>query len=335
MAIRRAMAVVVALVMTATFAAAQQAQQQAPKRNKQEQQELERIVKAVDDVMAGQPAPADSTIALEPFFFRAADNKMFVPMVLTITNAPKTDSVMLIRIAPAGATFNPKERKKVEYPWEDAHFLTAAHVTGEPARLTRGFMAPAGTYDLYIALKERLPEKAPKNAVAKTTVHKSSITVPDFFNGELSISSIMVVDKVNNLTAPLTPLEARERPLVFGATEIVPVSDMEFKKSEEFNLNFQIYNAGLDANGKPDLVLEYEFFRADGAEEKPFNKTNPQTVNASNIPPNYDASKFPLPGGIGIPLTSFPEGSYRLAMKITDKVSGKVLTKDMKFTVKG
>lgn len=331
MAIRRAIAVVVALMVSATLVDAQE----APKRSREERQELERIVKVVDDVMAGQPAPAESTIAIEPFFFRAADNKMFVPMVMTITNAPKSDAVMLVRVAPAGATFNPKERKKVEYPWEDAHFLTAAHLTGEPAKLTRGFMAAAGTYDVYIALKERLPEKAPRNAVPKTTVLKSSVTVPDFFSGELSTSSVMIVDKINNLTAPLTPLEARERPLVFGLTEIVPVSDMEFKKSEEFNLNFQIYNAGLDANGKPDLVLEYEFFRADGAEEKQFNKTNPQTVNASNIPPNYDAAKFPLPGGIGIPLASFPEGNYRLGMKITDKVSGKVLTKDIKFTVKG
>jgi hypothetical protein len=36
-----------------------------------------------------------------------------------------------------------------------------------------------------------------------------------------------------------------------------------------------------------------------------------------------------------VPLTSFPEGDYRLEIKISDKASGKTLTKDINFTVKG
>ncbi len=46
---------VVALVMSATFAAAQQAptKKDEKKRSKQEQQEIEQVVKLVDGVMAG------------------------------------------------------------------------------------------------------------------------------------------------------------------------------------------------------------------------------------------------------------------------------------------
>jgi hypothetical protein len=110
---------------------------------------------------------------------------------------------------------------------------------------------------------------------------------------------------------------------------------MEFKKSEELSIFFQVYNAGLDQAGKPNLTLEYEFHRNEGGTEKFFNKTNPQQVNASNLPPQFDPAKFPVPGGITVPLASFAEGEYRLAVKITDKAAGKTLNRDVKFTVKG
>jgi hypothetical protein len=35
-----------------------------------------------------------------------------------------------------------------------------------------------------------------------------------------------------------------------------------------------------------------------------------------------------------VPLKSFPEGEYRLEIKITDKTSNKVLTQNVKFNVK-
>ena len=58
-------------------------------------------------------------------------------------------------------------------------------------------------------------------------------------------------------------------------------------------------------------------------------------MNAANLPPQFDPAKFPVPGGITVPLASFGEGQYRLAMKITDKAAGKTMTRDVKFTVKG
>ena len=81
--------------------------------------------------------------------------------------------------------------------------------------------------------------------------------------------------------------------------------------------------------------MEYEFHKTEGTGEKFFNKTNPQTVNASNLPPQFDPAKFPVPGGITVPLSSFGEGDYRLAIKITDKAANKTITRDVKFTVKG
>jgi hypothetical protein len=322
-------------VVSASLAVAQQApKKDEKKRSKQEQQEIEQVVKLVDAVMAGQPAPTDVTMSIEPFFMKSQEARTFVPFVLNVNNAPKTDAALYVRVVNPAVVPDPKA-KKVEYPWDDIHFVPASQLAGDKVLLNRVFMATAGTYDVYIAFKERLPEKAPKNTVPKMGVLKTQITVPDFYNAELNTSSILVADKVNMLTAPIGMEEARERPFVFGLQELLPAPDMEFKKAEELSIFFQVYNSGLDASGKPNLTMEYEFHKTEGGAEKFFNKTSPQTVNAANLPPQFDPAKFPVPGGISVPLTSFGDGQYRLAIKISDKASGKTLTRDVKFTVKG
>jgi hypothetical protein len=332
-----ALAAAFALAMAAPTAFAEQrgGKEQQPKRSKQEQVEIEQLVKTVDGVMAGQPAPGDIQMSLQPFFMKSQEQRTFVPFVLEVTGAPATDAALYVRVVNPSAEPDPKT-KRVEYPWDDIHFLTAAQVTSSQGRLSRVFMAPPGTYDVYIAMKERVPEKGPKPATGpKMGVLKTQVTVPDFWNGELMTSSVIVADKVNVLTAMPSPEEARERPFVFGAQELIPAADSAFGKEEQLATFFQVYNAALDPAGKPNLVLEYNFHRTEGGAEKFFNKTAPQEVNAAMLPPTFDPTKFPVPGGIEVPLKSFPEGQYRLEIKVTDKVSGKVVTRDVNFTVKG
>ncbi len=332
---RRVIALIAALAFAVAGSAAyaqQTPKQDNTKRSKQEQQEIEQLVKTVDAVMGGQPAPSDVQITLTPYFLKSQEQRTFVPFVLDVKGAPAADAAMYVRIVNPSAQPDPKD-KKIEYPWDDIHFIPASALAS--GKINRVFMAAPGTYDVYVAIKERLPEKAAKNQVAKMGVLKTQITVPDYWSGELSTSSIIVTDKVNVLNAPVSADEGRERPFVFGTQELVPASDMEFKKSEQLATFFQVYNAGLGPDGKPNLVMEYNFHRKEGGAEKFFNKTNPQTINASVLPPTFDPSKFPVPGGIEVPLTSFPDGDYRLEIKISDKATGKTLTKDVNFTVKG
>jgi hypothetical protein len=99
----------------------------------------------------------------------------------------------------------------------------------------------------------------------------------------------------------------------------------------------QIYNSGLTPEGKPDLEVEYNFHQkaADGT-EKYFNRTPPQQFNAKTLPPQFDAkSGYQISAAQGIPLAIFPEGDYRLEIKITDKLSGKALKRETAFTVVG
>ena len=328
-----ATAVVLATVASTAFAEQRGGKEEQPKRSKQEQQEIAQLVKLVDGVMAGQPAPTGIQMELEPYFLKSQEQRTFVPFVLDVTSPPTTDAALYVRVVNPSAEPDPKT-KRVEYPWDDIHFLTAAQMTSNKGRINRVFMAPPGTYDVYIALKERTPEKGKPETEPRVGVLKTSVNVPDFWSGELMTSSVIVADQVNMLTAMPTPEEARERPFVFGAQELIPAADLEFTKGEQLSIFFQVYNAALDEGGKPNLVLEYNFHRTEGGQEKFFNKTAPQAVNASMLPPTFDPTKFPVPGGIEVPLKSFPEGQYRLEIKVTDKVSGKVVTRDVNFTVK-
>lgn len=330
--INRALALAMAAAFVATLPITALAQKDDKKRSKQEKEEIETIVKMADAAMAGQPGPTDVTMKINPAFLKSAEARIFVPFTLEVTGLPQKDAVLYIRVVDPTQKVDPK--KKAEYPWDDVHFVPAAQLAGNPVRLNRVFMAKPGTYDVYLLAKERLAEKAPKNTTVKAGLLKTSVTVPDLA-AEFTTSTVLVADKVNILTAPLSADEARERPFAFGSQELEPAADMDFTKADELSIFFQVYNPGLTAGGKPDLVLEYNFHRKEGGEEKFFNKTNPQAVNESNLPPQFDPARFPVPGGITVPLKSFGEGEYRLEIKITDKTSNKVLNRDIRFTVKG
>jgi hypothetical protein len=144
------LAVVAMFAMVSSTAIAEQRggdNKNQPKRSKQEQQEIEQLVKLIDGVMAGQPAPGEIQMAITPYFLKSQEQRTFVPFVLTVTGAPATDSALYVRVVNPSAEPDPKT-KKVEYPWDDIHFLTAAQLNSAQGRLHRVFMAPPGTYDV-------------------------------------------------------------------------------------------------------------------------------------------------------------------------------------------
>jgi hypothetical protein len=117
--------------------------------------------------------------------------------------------------------------------------------------------------------------------------------------------------------------------------EIVPAYDTKFTKKSELSTFMLIYNPKVDAANKPDVTVEYNFYQKPaGQPEKFFNKTSPQSLNAQTLPPNFDfAAGHQLQSGQAVPLASFPEGDYRLEIKVTDKIANKSLTRDVNFTV--
>ncbi len=337
-----------AALYTPVAAQQPQAQKKDKKLEKAQQVELQTVARMADAAMAGQPAPSDVKMTFHNDSLKAQEGRTFVPFTVTIDPAtlPGKAVTVYLRVVAKSAQPTPppaeaKDKKPgSDYAFEDVYFLDLkAPEAGQPYRVRRAFAVPAGDYDIYVVTKERLAPgaKEKEQAAAKAGVLKEAVTVPDYWNGELTTSSVILADKVDPITTPLTPQEQIDQPYTFGMTQITPALDSTFTKKEELSIVFLVYNTQVDANRKPDMVIDYSFYRkTEGAEngEKFFNKTQPQAFNATTLPPQFDTAQgHQLVAGQSVPLASFPEGVYRLDIKVTDKLSGKSINREVTFTV--
>jgi hypothetical protein len=363
---------VVAFVMAAMVVVAASAQKDqkrdVTKLDPAEQQELQTLLELVDAAMTA-PGPADIPFTWKPDFLKAQEGRTYVPFSLVIPAdaIPPGPVALYLRVTPKGATApepakeetkkdtkkDPKKPEPSRWVFEDLHFLDVRPAAaGQPMRISRAFAVPPGDYDVYLALKQRGPapgkegaqakppsgsgpEGAQTAAAPKATVQKQAVTVPDFWTSELTTSSVILAERVEPLAQAPSPEEQVTRPYTLGATEIVPSVDSSFTKKEEVSVIFLIYNPALNDGKRPDVTVEYSFHQkaADGT-EKYFNRTNPTNFNAETLPPQFDiAAGHQLVAGQSVPLASFPEGEYRLEIKVTDKISNKSVTRNVNFTV--
>jgi hypothetical protein len=348
MQIRRVLALALALfIALPSWAAAQNTQKDEKKRNKQEQQDIETLAKLVDNASMGQPqTPApDVPMSWEGnHFVKGQDGKTYVPFTVKIDRSKLSSPgiAMFVRVmskgaaptAPTGTAGEKKEDDKKkndrpEYPWENVHFLDVP----EDGAVARAMAVPGGDYEVFVAIKEKGTGDR-KQPPQKIGLLRHNLTVPDFAAAELNTSSVIIAESVEPVQGTISNEQQQENPYTFGSMKIVPSKDPKLKKDGELQVVFWIYGATPDANKKPDVQIEYNFHQKTAEGEKYFNKTAPQQLNASTLPPQFDtALGHQLPGSLVVPLASFPPGDYRLEIKITDKPSGKTLTRDVTFNV--
>jgi hypothetical protein len=346
------------VVMVLALPALVSSQNKNDKKQQEKEQQAKRaqylvMAKAVDAAMAQPPAEGAVKWAND-FSLKAQENKTYVPFTVTVDpgalNAGPT--VVYIRVVEKGATApappaNDQEKKDDKNaqatpatpampPFEDLHTVqTKPGAAGQPVGISRAFAVPAGDYDVYVALAEQTGQPSKdKAAIGRTAVLKHTLTVPNYWGPELTTTPIMIAEKVEQLTAPLSQDQQMERPYVLGNMEIVPAPDRMLSKKEELSLLFLIYNVQVNEAGKPDVDVDYRFNQKTGDTEKFFNRTQPQQFNATTLPAQFDVrAGHQVVGGQTIPLASFPEGEYRLEIKINDKLANKSITRDVTFTV--
>jgi hypothetical protein len=339
---------ITAIILSATLLAQNQ-NQGSQKLTNEQKREVGAIVKILDGAAQGQPLPNDLSLAwVRDDLLKAQGNKQYVPFTVSLDSSKAKGGTftMYWRVVSRGAappaaqtdTDNRDRNAKPaqpEYAYED--LTTVKPAGGSPERVSRSFTVAAGSYDVFVVLKEPTPERQQRNAPPpKVSVIKQAIEVPDLWNGELATSSVIVAERIDPLPAPLTPQQQAERPYALGAMEIVPAPSTTFTKKHELSTFLLIYNTRTDAANKPDVSVEYNFYAKQAGSEKFFNKTNPQNLNAQTLPPQFDFNAgHQLQSGQAVPLASFPEGDYRLEIKVTDKLANRTLTRDVNFTVSG
>ena len=317
------------------------------KQDEAQKKEIQSVIKVVDDAANGQTPPNDLALTwVRSDFLKAQGKKEYVPFTVAVDPSKvgggnvalywrvvaKNGAAQPAAAAPAAKDEKKDKDKKPEYAYEDITFVPVA-AGQNPMRISRSFTVPAGTYDVFIVAKE--PQSSQKNAPApKMSVLKQEVTVPDYWNDELGTSSVIIAQRIDPLAAPLTPQQQADRPYALGAMEIQPAFETAFTKKSELSTFMLIYNPKTDSANKPDVLVEYNFYAKSGGAEKFFNKTQPQALNAQTLPPQFDlAAGHQLQTGQAVPLASFPEGDYRLEIKVTDKIANKTLTREVNFTV--
>jgi hypothetical protein len=346
---RRSLTIATAAIVIFSAALFAQTTPQPRKLSDAEKKEIQTVQKLVDDAASGQPAANDVGLTwLHEDLLKAQGNKQYLPFSVTVdpTKIAGNKVTFYWRVvakdapAPAESKDAKKDDKKggrPEYAYEDLNTIPMQSGQTGPMRISRSFTVAPGNYDIFVVAKETAPDKAPKNAPPqKLGLIKQSVTVPNLWSDDLNTSSVIVAERIDPLPAALTPQQQGERPYALGTMEIVPATSTKFTKKAELSTFLLIYNTKMDSTNKPDVTVEYNFYAKQGGSEKFFNKTNPQNLNAQTLPKEWDATAgHQLQSGQAVPLASFPEGDYRLEIKVTDKIANKSLTRDVNFSVSG
>jgi hypothetical protein len=356
-------------------------QERADARQRDQAAEAQRIegravLALADAAMVGRrgAGPADFRVRWRNAFLKAQQGT-FVPFTLVIESSGLLPDSALVYVravprsssAPAPTRVDaprrlerkqfgrpPTDRKtepsEIEYPVDAIFPVELKADESHVARISRGFSIAPGDYDVYVVVRERPIVTAPRSQ-SRASVLMQPLTVPDFWDGELTTSTVILADRLTVLSEPITADQLVERPYVIGQNEITPAVDQRFRRSEELVVVFLVYNPTVTSEKHFDIQVEYHFFQhmvagrklEDGVAgshppardgERYFNHTDPQRFNPAIMGAQFDPNAgHPVLAGQGIPLAGFDQGDYRLAIKVTDLLSGKFVTRDVSFTV--
>jgi hypothetical protein len=315
--------------------------------------EGEALVSLADAAMDGRMASEFSVQWRNDFL--KAQNGTFVPFTLTVDRSSLTAAslLMYVRAARRDSSSPPRGRGGLaRYPFDIIFPVDLSMPTGQMIRITRGFAVPAGDYDVYVALRERAVDPLAAEPRLKVAVLKQPLSVPDFWAGELTTSTVILADRIDTLPASIAGDEVLERPYVIGEKEVHPAAGSAFRKDRELIVVFLIYNPTVTEKNF-DVQVDYHLFRrvpagtageATPAPGRPPARpgeryvapTIPQRFTPALMGGKFDpAAGHPMMAGQGILLSSFQDGEYRLGITVTDLLSRKTLSRDVMFTVVG
>jgi hypothetical protein len=300
--------------------------------------EGEAVIELANAAMDGRARPLDFSIEWRNDFFKAQPGT-FVPFTVTLGPALRatTGALMYVRVA-ARRDATPDERRRgTAFPYETIFPIAMEGERSRPVRVQRGFAVPPGQYTVYVVVRERSGEgKGRSEQKPKAAVLIQELEVPDFWTGELTTSTVILAERVEPLSAPVSPAQLEEDPYVIGTSRIYPSPSAVYRRGTELIVVFLIYNPRVGSDKHFDIQVDYHLYRKNREGERYVTRTNPQRFNPSMMGPHYDpASSQPVLAGQGILLSEFETGEYRLGITVSDLLSRKSVSRDVAFTVAG
>ena len=147
-------------------------------------------------------------------------------------------------------------------------------------------------------------------------VRSRSIRVPELGSGGFSVSSLVPAESFGPLA------DGVESVFAVGSETVVPRPGASFARGETLRLYLQVYGAQVDPERKaPRVDVEFVFRREDGKRSRRYG--SPYRLRGA-----FGASL-----GLSIPIGDWPPGAYGVEVRLHDRVAGRAVTAEGKFTV--
>lgn len=189
-------------------------------------------------------------------------------------------------------------------------------------REVRQFSLMPGRYTVHVALATRGVDERWTG-----TAFVQPVEIPDL-SGRLSVSPVVLGDQVDGL-----PARGPMGPFIFGATGLRPAALSDFSQNDRIHVAFRIYNWTAKSGELPDVSVSYLFNQRIGDHFRFFNKTHPQTLNATSLSKALTPSAEALAAGMTIPLHAFPAGEFELLVRVQDNRSQQTRSERATFAV--
>jgi len=246
-------------------------------------------------------------IDLRTDFYEAADGTTYA--AFTLAPAP-SEGAKDTGWTPFGGLVS-LDREEVRYSFADSGQFAAAGPEA-PGTFQTGLGVDPGRYRALFGLRAGTP--------GRLGYRQIELTVPDLRRPALSLSTLTLA-QVLEAAAPPPNAGAVKVPFVLGGLRVVPRPGASFRNGEEFHLYYQVYGAGLAADGKPSLAIRYRF---SGKSGDSWVEIGPPILQTGNS--DVQAWSFPLRG--------WPPGQFRLSVEVQDQARGHLASAETEFTVR-
>jgi GWxTD domain-containing protein len=238
-----------------------------------------------------------------PLLIKAENLSSYLTLLLKVGPHERTESLpkeIIIFGRIESADYSSDFRQEKDLTMEKDYFISQL---GLPVR--------PGVYELSVGFFTQ-----DKETYSMTS---GTIEVPNFWNQELALSSLLVSSQVKEQKAQ--DKKAEFDVFSIGRYLLEPRFIHEYSKDDFLNLFYYIYNMASDENQSCSLLIELELQKG----EKRF-QLNPQRKS------QRIAETATLAEGTRIPLSALPEpGEYELTVRVTDELANKSASRKIKF----
>ncbi|HZU43331.1 MAG TPA: VWA domain-containing protein, partial [Terriglobales bacterium] len=266
----------------------------------------------LDEELASDLPATDLPVYLSAGYFRLADNKFYVPVSLMVPGSeiPFTRSSDKDKATLDILGMVTDEAKRPMDQIRDTVKVavsTSTEVRRKNVQYDSGFTLPPGKYHLKFVLRE--------NQTGRIGSFETDVTIPDFKNAPLKMSTVLV----SNQVAPAGKRKTQS-PLVRDGSELIPSVTHVFSSGQHLYLYYEVYEPAAKGKSQNDsgtkLLTSVAFFSGKTkAYETPMVETDKLSA------PERHAAIFQL----DVPLTQLKPGFYTCQVNVIDDTTGNFL----------